>query len=109
MSYLIIPKGYKSALTPEETERGIKLVKDFFQQSLSKALKLRRVTAPLFVLQGQGINDDLSGVERAVSFPVKDLDDARAEVVQTRAWGTFTRSTSTSGTGKGPSRHQTAT
>ncbi|MBQ2544040.1 MAG: aspartate--ammonia ligase, partial [Bacteroidales bacterium] len=74
MSYLIIPKGYKSALTPEETERGIKLVKDFFQQSLSKALKLRRVTAPLFVLQGQGINDDLSGVERAVSFPVKDLD-----------------------------------
>ena len=81
MSYLIIPKGYKSALTPEETERGIKLVKDFFQQSLSKALKLRRVTAPLFVLQGQGINDDLSGVERAVSFPVKDLDDARAEVV----------------------------
>jgi aspartate--ammonia ligase len=85
MSYLIIPKGYKSALTPEETERGIKLVKDFFQQSLSKALKLRRVTAPLFVLQGQGINDDLSGVERAVSFPVKDLDDARAEVVHSLA------------------------
>lgn len=85
MSYLILPKGYKSALTPEETERGIKLVKDFFQQSLSKALKLRRVTAPLFVLQGQGINDDLSGVERAVSFPVKDLDDARAEVVHSLA------------------------
>ena len=85
MSYLIIPKGYKSALTPEETERGINLVKDFFQQSLSKALKLRRVTAPLFVLQGQGINDDLSGVERAVSFPVKDLDDARAEVVHSLA------------------------
>ena len=85
MSYLIIPKGYKSALTPEETERGIKLVKDFFQQSLSKVLKLRRVTAPLFVLQGQGINDDLSGVERAVSFPVKDLDDARAEVVHSLA------------------------
>ena len=85
MSYLIIPKGYKSALTHEETERGIKLVKDFFQQSLSKALKLRRVTAPLFVLQGQGINDDLSGVERAVSFPVKDLDDARAEVVHSLA------------------------
>ncbi|MBP5522320.1 MAG: aspartate--ammonia ligase [Bacteroidales bacterium] len=85
MSYLIIPKGYKSALTPEETERGIKLVKDFFQQSLSKALKLRRVTAPLFVLQGQGINDDLNGVERAVTFPIKDLDDARAEVVHSLA------------------------
>ncbi len=85
MSYLILPKGYRSALTPEETERGIKLVKDFFQQSLSKALNLRRVTAPLFVLKGQGINDDLNGVERAVSFPVKDLDDARAEVVHSLA------------------------
>lgn len=85
MSYLIIPKVYKSALTPEETERGIKLVKDYFQQSLAKALCLRRVTAPLFVLQGQGINDDLSGVERAVTFPVKDLGDARAEVVHSLA------------------------
>ena len=85
MSYLIIPKDYRSALSPEETEHGIKLVKDFFQQSLSKALSLRRVTAPLFVLQGRGINDDLSGVERAVSFPVKDLDDARAEVVHSLA------------------------
>ena len=85
MSYLILPKGYKSALTPDETERGIKLVKDFFQQSLSKALSLRRVTAPLFVLKGQGINDDLNGVERAVTFPVKDLGDARAEVVHSLA------------------------
>lgn len=85
MSYLIIPKGYKSALTPDETERGIKLVKDFFQQSLSKALSLRRVTAPLFVLKGKGINDDLNGVERAVTFPVKDMDDARAEVVHSLA------------------------
>ena len=85
MSYLILPKGYKSALTPDETERGIKLVKDFFQQSLAKSLSLRRVTAPLFVLKGQGINDDLSGVERAVTFPVKDLGDARAEVVHSLA------------------------
>ena len=85
MSYLILPKGYRSALTPEETEKGIKLVKDFFQQGLSKALRLRRVTAPLFVLQGRGINDDLSGVERAVTFPVKDLGDARAEVVHSLA------------------------
>ncbi len=85
MSYLIIPKGYKSALTPDETERGIKLVKDFFQQNLSKTLSLRRVTAPLFVLKGKGINDDLNGVERAVTFPVKDMDDARAEVVHSLA------------------------
>ena len=85
MSYLIIPKSYRSALSAEETEKGIKLVKDFFQQGLAKALKLRRVTAPLFVLQGRGINDDLSGVERAVSFPVKDLADQRAEVVHSLA------------------------
>lgn len=85
MSYLILPKGYKSALTPDETEKGIKLVKDFFQQILAKALSLRRVTAPLFVLKGQGINDDLNGVERAVTFPVKDLGDAKAEVVHSLA------------------------
>lgn len=85
MSYLIIPRPYRSLLTAEETERGIKLIKDFFQQGLAKSLRLRRVTAPLFVLQGQGINDDLSGVERAVSFPVKDLGDARAEVVHSLA------------------------
>lgn len=85
MSYLIVPQHYHSALSPEETERGIKLVKDFFQQSLAKALRLRRVTAPLFVMQGMGINDDLSGVERAVTFPVKDLGDARAEVVHSLA------------------------
>ena len=48
-------------------------------------LRLRRVTAPLFVLQGQGINDDLNGVERAVSFPIKDLGDQRAEVVHSLA------------------------
>ena len=60
MSYLILPKGYRSALTPEETERGIKLVKDFFQQSLAKSLSLRRVTAPLFVLKGQGITTTLA-------------------------------------------------
>jgi len=85
MSYLIIPKSYRSALSPEETEKGIKLVKDFFQQGLAKALRLKRVTAPLFVLQGRGINDDLSGVERAVTFPVKDLGDQRAEVVHSLA------------------------
>ena len=85
MSYLIVPRKYKSALSPDETERGIKLVKDLFQQELSKNLSLRRVTAPLFVLQGQGINDDLNGVERAVTFPVKDLGDRRAEVVHSLA------------------------
>ena len=85
MSQLIQPIDYKSLLDTKQTEQGIKLIKEFFQQNLSTELRLRRVTAPLFVLQGLGINDDLNGVERAVTFPIKDLDDARAEVVHSLA------------------------
>ena len=85
MSYLIKPANYSPLLDLKQTEQGIKLIKEFFQQNLSTELRLRRVTAPLFVLQGMGINDDLSGVERAVSFPIKDLADARAEVVHSLA------------------------
>ena len=85
MSYLIKPANYRPLLDLKQTEQGIKLIKEFFQQNLSTELRLRRVTAPLFVLQGMGINDDLSGVERAVSFPIKDLADARAEVVHSLA------------------------
>lgn len=85
MSYLIIPENYRQILSMRQTEQGIKLIKDFFQQNLSTGLQLRRVTAPLFVLQGMGINDDLSGVERAVTFPIRDLGDARAEVVHSLA------------------------
>ncbi len=68
-----------------QTEQGIKQIKEFFQQNLSTELRLRRVTAPLFVLKGLGINDDLNGVERAVTFPIKDLGDAKAEVVHSLA------------------------
>ena len=85
MSQLIKPKDYSRLLDMRQTEQGIKLIKDFFQQNLSTELRLRRVTAPLFVLQGLGINDDLNGVERAVTFPIKDLGDARAEVVHSLA------------------------
>ena len=85
MSYLIKPDGYKPVLDLKQTELAIKQIKEFFQQNLSTELRLRRVTAPLFVLQGLGINDDLNGVERAVSFPIKDLKDARAEVVHSLA------------------------
>lgn len=85
MSYLIIPEHYTPKLSMRQTEQGIKLIKDFFQQNLSTGLQLRRVTAPLFVLQGMGINDDLSGVERAVTFPIKDLGDSKAEVVHSLA------------------------
>lgn len=85
MSKLIKPQGYAPLLDMKQTEQGIKLIKEFFQQNLSTELRLRRVTAPLFVLQGLGINDDLNGVERAVTFPVKDLGDAKAEVVHSLA------------------------
>ena len=85
MSYLIKPANYKALLDLKQTELGIKQIKEFFQQNLSSELRLRRVTAPLFVLKGMGINDDLSGTERAVSFPIKDLGDAQAEVVHSLA------------------------
>ena len=85
MSQIIKPINYTSLLDMRQTEQGIKLIKEFFQANLSTELRLRRVTAPLFVLQGLGINDDLNGVERAVTFPIKDLGDARAEVVHSLA------------------------
>jgi len=85
MSYLYKPKDYKPILNLQQTELGITKIKDFFQANLSAELRLRRVTAPLFVLQGTGINDDLSGEERAVNFPIKDMNDTRAEVVHSLA------------------------
>jgi aspartate--ammonia ligase len=94
MSYLFKPKNYKPLLTLKETELGIAKIKDFFQANLSSELRLRRVTAPLFVLRGTGINDDLNGVERAVNFPIKDMGDARAEVVHSLAkWKRLTLGT----------------
>ena len=85
MSKLIKPQAYKPLLDAAQTEQGIKLIKEFFQQNISTELRLRRVTAPLFVLKGLGINDDLNGVERAVTFPIKELGDAKAEVVHSLA------------------------
>lgn len=82
---LQIPKGYQPILDPVQTEKAIKLVKDFFQTNLSSELRLRRVTAPLFVLRGTGINDDLNGIERAVNFPIKELNGEVAEVVHSLA------------------------
>ena len=82
---LFCPENYKPKLDVKQTEKAIKFVKDFFQENLSAELRLRRVTAPLFVLKGTGINDDLNGVERAVSFAVKEMNDATAEVVHSLA------------------------
>lgn len=85
MSKLQIPEGYQPVLNLKETELAIKRIKDFFLSSLSTELRLRRVTAPLFVLRGLGLNDDLNGVERAVSFPIKDMGESVAEVVHSLA------------------------
>ena len=82
---LYFPENYKSKLDLKETEKAIKFIKDFFQENLSAELRLRRVTAPLFVLKGTGINDDLNGTERAVTFAVKEMNDAKAEVVHSLA------------------------
>ena len=67
---LIIPKKYKRKLLPETTEVAIKDIKEAFQEKLATALNLRRVTAPLFVLSGTGLNDDLNGIEKAVTFTI---------------------------------------
>ena len=85
MSNLIIPKDYKAALDLKQTELAIKQIKDFFLRSFSTELRLRRVTAPLFVLRGLGLNDDLNGIERPVSFPIKDMNESMAEVVHSLA------------------------
>ena len=80
-----LPLTYKSILNNKETEHAIVAIKDFFQLALSTELNLTRVTAPLFVPAGTGINDDLNGVERPVSFPLKALNDKKMEIVQSLA------------------------
>lgn len=85
MSHSIkIPDGYKSQLSLRETQHAIKHIKDVFQQALSFALMLDRVTAPLIVSTNSGINDDLNGVERKVNFSIKEIE-TDAEVVQSLA------------------------
>ena len=83
---LIIPDDYRNLLGgAENTEKAIKLIKDMFQLNLSAQLTLLRVTAPMVVLKGTGINDDLNSVERPVSFPIKDMNESNAEVVHSLA------------------------
>ena len=82
---VIIPKKYKLKLLPETTEIAIKDIKDAFQEKLAEELNLRRVTAPLFVLSGTGLNDDLNGVEHPVGFDIKDMGGRHAEVVHSLA------------------------
>ena len=85
MSNLIIPKDYQSALNLHDTQIAIKTVKDFFQTLLAERLNLSRVSAPLFVTPDSGLNDNLNGVERPVSFDIKEHNGKEAEIVHSLA------------------------
>ncbi len=85
MDHLTIPRDYRSALTLHETQVAIKVVKDFFQNMLAERLNLLRVSAPLFVDPASGLNDNLNGVERPVSFDILEQNGKNAEVVQSLA------------------------
>jgi aspartate--ammonia ligase len=80
-----VPHDYQPLLDIRETELAIHEIKNFFQTNLAFELNLTRVTAPLFVKAGTGINDNLNGVERPVSFPIKALNETKAEIVQSLA------------------------
>lgn len=82
---LVIPENYKSALGIRETELAIKNVKDFFEKALAVNLNLTRVSAPLFVAPESGLNDNLNGVERPVSFGIKEQNDRQTEIVHSLA------------------------
>ena len=85
MEKFIIPKDYHSELNLHDTQIAIKTVKDFFQNLLSQRLNLSRVSAPLFVDPDSGLNDNLNGVERPVTFDIKEQNGREAEVVQSLA------------------------
>ncbi len=85
MKNLSIPTGYEPALNLHDTQIAIKTVKDFFQNLLAERLNLLRVSAPLFVTPESGLNDNLNGVERPVSFGIKDQGEAQAEIVHSLA------------------------
>jgi aspartate--ammonia ligase len=82
---LIIPPDYNPALSVRETETAIKKIKDFFEAALAAELNLSRVSAPLFVRPETGMNDNLNGVERPVSFDVKAIDGNTVEIVHSLA------------------------
>ncbi len=85
MDHLITPDSYEPALSLRETQIAIKIIKDFFQRELARQLHLTRVSAPLFVLPESGLNDNLNGVERPVTFGILEQGDREAEIVQSLA------------------------
>ncbi len=85
MQTVYIPEGYASALNNKENQIAIKRVKDFFERELATQLNLYRVSAPLFVAPESGLNDNLNGVERPVSFGVKEQEERPMEIVHSLA------------------------
>ncbi len=79
MPELVLKPDYKSQLTLRETETAIKCIKDFFQETLAERLNLQRVSAPLFLRKGSGVNDDLNGVEAKATFQIKDDNGSEVE------------------------------
>lgn len=85
MERFYVPEGYQSALSVKETQGAIKHTKDYFERQLAKQLNLTRVSAPLFVKPESGLNDNLNGVERPVSFGIREQGEAEAEIVHSLA------------------------
>ncbi len=81
----MIPDGYKPRISTRETEKAIKFVKDAFQRNFIKNFGFERVSAPLFVKSGTGVNDDLNGVERPVKFDISAQGGVQAEIVHSLA------------------------
>ena len=84
MSKLVIPQGYRAPLSTYEMQRAIEFIKSNFQANLGNALNLRRVSAPLFVEENSGLNDNLNGYERPVGFDIPDVG-VNAQVVHSLA------------------------
>ena len=82
---LIIPEKYDPKLSVRETQEAIKYIRDTFQKEFGKEMNLERISAPLFVEKKTGLNDDLNGVERKVSFDIKEMPEEEIEVVQSLA------------------------
>ena len=85
MKQLFLPEDYTSVLDVWQTEHAIKFIKDTFKLALAAELKLRRITAPIVVPSGKGLNDNLSGTEQPVSFGARVFGGRRAEMVQSLA------------------------
>ena len=82
---LQIPENYDPVLNVKETQEAIKYIRDTFQREFGKEMNLLRISAPLFVTKSSGLNDNLNGIERPVSFDIQEMPGDKIEVVQSLA------------------------